>query len=89
MLNLLLDSKKLDLKRPGVAEGLDIDLRRIKKLDHTDKPMGANTLSVIATNGLYVDSINYKLQYGRRTENGKFVPLGSSRTLSHEKLPYL
>ena len=88
MLQIILDTNKLNTSHPEVLQGLDIDLRRMKKLNHSQKPSEANAVKITARNGVYFDSINYEIQYGRMVE-GQFDSIGQPKKYPHEVLPLL
>ncbi len=90
MIQLILDASDFDISRPYVWSGLEADLRRIERLVQRDvnKPSQATALKIEVTNGIYLDSLNYCLQYGFTTRK-KFTPLGERKRYSHETLPYL
>ena len=89
-LQIIVDPAKLDMERPGVSDGLERDLERIRVLIGSETPpSGANAVQVIPTTGMYAEAINYELQYGIKEKDKAFVPIGPSKEYPHETLPYL
>ncbi|MBI4014410.1 MAG: hypothetical protein HY365_00465 [Candidatus Aenigmarchaeota archaeon] len=77
----------IGMNNPETLRDLTIDLRRMDKLGHENRPSGANAYEVHVSRGIETGFV-FEIQYGQLRGND-FTPLGVPSRYSTETLPYL
>ena len=89
MLTKIVDTSQVtvsDINR----NSLRIDLqRRLPRYKHVDKPEGAESFKVVVANSHYFfDSFRFEIAYGTGKDIQSFVPIGDSKVVYSEELPF-
>ena len=89
----IVDTSQIDTDNPLIRNELDIDLRRMNRLDHSEAPDGADAYRVVvkpssATYSEFLHRFIFEIQYGK-FDGGEFIPLGEVLKKQTETLPFL
>ena len=93
LLKRIVETSKIDMNDPEIQIELEIDLERMDRLTHQDRPEGTDSflITVTPSETLYKRGHHrflFEIQYGTQTEQG-FTPIGEPKHYNTQSLPFL
>ena len=93
MLERILDTNAIDMEDSHIVYELNIDLKRMDKLEHYNLSKSVTAYKVIVTPSTmtYGEGLHrflFEIQYGYKKKNGEFKQIGKSLRTQSEALPF-